>query len=81
MATAPTVPPPAQPVFAIIKLSGSVILPVEQAYEVFALLARGDHVTYDWASRGYKRLDNEGPMTMSLVTLAQYAQVSLNDQT
>lgn len=75
--------PPAQqalPVqgYAMLENVSSVVLPVEIAMQVFALLCQGEKVSYDWQTKTY-RIVNEGTPYLKMFSIAEYATLKLED--
>lgn len=65
--------------YALIEQCDRVVLPVEVAMQVFALLCQGDRVSYDWQSKNY-RYDREYSPTLKMMSINDYATLSIAEE-
>ncbi len=60
--------------FAMIDNIHSVVLPMDIALQVFALLCQGEKVSYDWQTKTH-RIVNEGTPSLRMFSLTDMEQV------
>jgi hypothetical protein len=60
-----------------------MVFPAEVAMELFPLLCQGEPVTYDWSDKAYSRSKpaRDYICTVKQFTIAEYAQLALNEET
>ena len=68
---------------AKVEFNGTILLNVADATKLFELLCVGEHIEYDYNSKGYKRkgVDKYGSPTLTVFTLTDYASLALNTET
>lgn len=64
--------------YALIEGAHAIVLPVDVAMQVFALLCKGEKVSYDWQTKTYRRT-NEGSHILKAFSLTEYATLHLED--
>lgn len=64
--------------YAMLENVNSVVMPVEIALQVFALLCQGEKVSYDWQTKTY-RMVNEGTPYLKMFSIAEYATLHLEE--
>ena len=70
-----------QQTYCIIDMPSSMVFPAEIAMELFPLLCQGEPVTYDWQEKTHKRRNNRDyTCTVKQFTIAEYAQLALNEE-
>ena len=70
-----------QQTYCIIDMPGSMVFPADVAMELFPLLCQGEAVTYDWQEKTHRRRNGrEYGCTVKQFTLAEYAQLALNEE-
>lgn len=65
--------------YALIEQCDRIVLPVEVAMQVFALLCQGDRVSYDWQAKTY-RYDREYLPTLKMMSINDYATLSIAEE-
>jgi hypothetical protein len=66
--------------YAIIEVPQKVVLPADVAAQVFALLCRGEPVTYEYSTKSFRRTADEYALpTLKVFTLSQYAALALEE--
>lgn len=63
--------------YAMLEHVNSVVLPADIAIQVFALLCRGQRVSYDWQTKMYKR-EVEYQPSLKVFTAKDLAGLELN---
>jgi hypothetical protein len=60
-----------------------MVFPAEVAMELFPLLCQGEAVSYDWQDKTYKwqKPVRDYSCTVKQFTIAEYAQLALNEET
>lgn len=74
----PELPPVVPQGYALIEGAHAIVLPVGVAMQVFALLCKGEKVSYDWQSKTYRRTNDSAP-TLKAFSIAEYATLHLKD--
>lgn len=64
--------------YAMIESVNSVVLPIDIATQVFALLCQGEKVSYDWQTKTH-RLVNDGMPVLRMFSIAEYATLHLEE--
>lgn len=64
--------------YAMVDLPRNIVLPMEDAIEVFRMLGRATYVEYDWQSKVHKRCGSNVEACLKSFTLAQMAELELN---
>ncbi len=64
--------------FAMIDQINSVVLPMDIALQVFALLCQGEKVSYDWQTKTH-RIVNEGTPSLRMFSITEYATLKLEE--
>ena len=64
--------------YAMLEHVNAVVLPVDIATQVFALLCQGEKVSYDWQTKTH-RLVNNGLLSMRMFSIAEYATLHLEE--
>lgn len=63
--------------YAMVEGVSNVVLPVDVAMQVFALLCSGTKVKYDWQTKTHT-IDNEYLPTLRMFSIAEYATLQLS---
>lgn len=63
--------------YALVEGAQCIVLPVEQAMQVFALLCGGTKVKYDWQTKTHT-IDNEYLPTLRMFSITEYATLQLS---
>ena len=64
--------------YAMIDNIHNVVLPMDIALQVFALLCQGEKVSYDWQSKTH-RIVNEGTPSLRMFSITEYATLKLEE--
>jgi hypothetical protein len=64
--------------YAMLENVNSVVLPVEIATQVFALLCQGEKVSYDWQTKTHRLVTDSMP-TLKMFSIAEYATLHLEE--
>lgn len=64
--------------YAMLENVSSVVLPVEIATQVFALLCQGEKVSYDWQTKTYRLVVDSLP-TLKMFSITEYATLKLEE--
>lgn len=68
-----------KPIYALLDMPSTMVLPLDQATEVFRLLANAQAVTYNWADKVHRRLNNHH-VTLRPFTLEEQAILALEEE-
>lgn len=63
--------------YAMVEGAQCVVLPVDVATQVFALLCKGTKVKYDWQTKTHT-IDNEYLPTLRMFSITEYATLQLS---
>lgn len=67
-----------QKTFALLSVPNNLVLPMEQAIEVFRMLGNSLPVSYDWQSKTH-RIAKDTRVSLQSFTLQEYATLQLNE--
>ena len=80
--TAPAPRPPdlhTEKTYALLSLPGNLVLPMEQAIDVFRALGQALPVSYDWQSKTH-RIAKDTRVSLQSFSLQEYATLQLNEE-
>lgn len=64
--------------YALLQDVHSLILPVDVALQVFALLCQGEKVSYDWQTKTHRIVKDSLP-SLRMFSIAEYATLHLEE--